>query len=240
MTGLDAWDAAIVARPRRHDIVQLTQPARRPAPRGASLVQVHHARAPARGSVAGIPGRDRALLVPDAPPGAPVPPFLPTVAAGLAFAFSAATASAQPAATAADSAAIRALVLDYALGWYDGEPARMERALHPRLAKRSVARDAAGRATLAEMPPQRLIDEARAGVGRAIPADVRRVEVRILDVYGDIASVRGDMHGWVDYFQVARLDGEWKVVNVLWALRPEQGGAQRRARPATPAPAGRP
>ena len=164
-----------------------------------------------------------------------MPPFLPSVAVGLALAFTAATAAAQPPATAADSAAIRALVLDYALGWYDGEPARMERALHPRLAKRSVARDAAGRAALAEMPAQRLIDEARAGVGREIPADVRRVDVRILDVYGDIASVRGDMHGWVDYFQVARLDGEWKVVNVLWALRPEQGAAQRRVRPAPPA-----
>ncbi len=153
-------------------------------------------------------------------------------AAGLALALAAASAAAQPRATAADSAAIRALVLDYALGWYDGEPARMERALHPRLAKRSVVRDAGGRAALAEMPPQRLIDEARSGVGRRVPADVRRVEVRILDVYGDIASVRGDMHGWVDYFQVARLDGEWKVVNVLWALRPEQGaGAARAVRP---------
>lgn len=124
-------------------------------------------------------------------------------------------------ATAADSAAIRALVLDYALGWYDGDPARMERALHPQLAKRSVVQDSAGRARLAVMTAERLMGEARSGVGRRVPAGVRRTDVRILDVYGDIASVRGDMHGWVDYFQVARMDGQWKVVNVLWALRPE-------------------
>ena len=155
----------------------------------------------------------------------------PAVAQPRAVSAASPRTAAEPRATAADSAAIRALVLDYALGWYDGEPARMERALHPRLAKRSVVHDAAGRASLAEMPPQRLIDEARSGVGRRIPANVRRVDVRILDVYGDIASVRGDMHGWVDYFQVARLDGEWKVVNVLWALRPEQDGATRRAGP---------
>lgn len=122
--------------------------------------------------------------------------------------------------SAADSAAIRALVLDYALGWYDGEPARMERALHPRLAKRSIVHDSAGRDGLMEMTVERLVGEARSGVGRQIPANVRRTDVKILDVFGDIASVRGDMHGWVDYFQVARIDGQWKVINVLWAMRP--------------------
>ena len=145
------------------------------------------------------------------------------------LAVAAAPAAAQPAATAADSAAIHALVLDYALGWYDGAPARMERALHPQLAKRSIARDADGRAVLAEMTVARLMEEARSGVGRQVPATVRRTDVRILDVFGDIASVRADMHGWVDYFQVARMDGQWKVVNVLWAMRPSDGTTRRRA-----------
>ncbi|HEX6315687.1 MAG TPA: nuclear transport factor 2 family protein, partial [Gemmatimonadaceae bacterium] len=38
--------------------------------------------------------------------------------------------------TAADSAAIRAAALDYIEGWYEGNAERMERALHPELAKR--------------------------------------------------------------------------------------------------------
>ncbi|MGH7551869.1 MAG: nuclear transport factor 2 family protein [Longimicrobiales bacterium] len=40
--------------------------------------------------------------------------------------------------TAGDSAAIRATALDYVEGWYTGDAARMERALHPELAKRIV------------------------------------------------------------------------------------------------------
>jgi alkyl sulfatase BDS1-like metallo-beta-lactamase superfamily hydrolase len=40
--------------------------------------------------------------------------------------------------------AIRETVLDYFEGWFDGDPARMERALHPDLAKRSVAEDGTG------------------------------------------------------------------------------------------------
>ncbi|MEX2284674.1 MAG: nuclear transport factor 2 family protein [Gemmatimonadota bacterium] len=48
---------------------------------------------------------------------------------------STAGASAQ---SAADSAAIRATALDYVEGWYTADAARMERALHPELAKRIV------------------------------------------------------------------------------------------------------
>ena len=35
----------------------------------------------------------------------------------------------------ADAAAIRQTALDYIEGWYEGNPERMERALHPELAK---------------------------------------------------------------------------------------------------------
>ena len=41
--------------------------------------------------------------------------------------------------TAAYEAAIVRTVLDYLEGWFDGDAARMERALHPDLAKWSLA-----------------------------------------------------------------------------------------------------
>src|SRR5580765_400268 len=44
-------------------------------------------------------------------------------------------------ATAADSSGIRAAAMDYIQGWYDGNADRMERALHPELAKRIVRTD---------------------------------------------------------------------------------------------------
>ena len=40
--------------------------------------------------------------------------------------------------TREDSAGIRAASEDYLIGWYDGDAARMDRALHPDLAKRNV------------------------------------------------------------------------------------------------------
>ena len=41
-------------------------------------------------------------------------------------------------------------------------------------------------------------------------------EVVILDVSGDLASVKAFMHGWIDYIHLARTDGRWVIVNVLW------------------------
>jgi hypothetical protein len=129
-----------------------------------------------------------------------------------------------PAQTSADSAAIRATALDYIQGWYGGDAARMERAVHPQLAKRIVRTGAqGGAATLGHMGSAELVEGARRGGGRRTPAEQQRSDVRILDVFGATASVRVDASDWIDYLHVARVDGRWVIVNVLWELRPRDG-----------------
>ena len=120
--------------------------------------------------------------------------------------------------TAADSAAIRQAALDYIEGYYTGDAARMTRALHPDLVKR-IVRVNSGQATLAGMTAQELIDGTAAGWGTRVPADARRTEVTILDAFRNVAAVRVDAHAWIDYMQIARWNGEWKIVNVLWETR---------------------
>jgi hypothetical protein len=120
--------------------------------------------------------------------------------------------------TAADSAAIRATALDYAEGWYGGDAARMERALHPQLAKRIVRRS--GDAfNLQEMTATQLVDATRGGGGRSTPSGRQRKDVQILDVFGNTASVRLSMDGWIDYMHMAKWQGRWVIVNVLWETR---------------------
>jgi uncharacterized protein len=123
-----------------------------------------------------------------------------------------------------DYAAITQPAMDYALGWYEGDGAKMEAALHPELAKREVVvRN--GRRSVGSMGAMRLVQGARAGVGRR-PEDQRRIEVRVLDRWQDMAMVRLELSDWVDYLQVARNDeGRWQIVNVLWQTRtPEAPG----------------
>jgi hypothetical protein len=149
-------------------------------------------------------------------------PSRPTVILSfmLAFAIHAPRAHAQ---FAADSAAIRQTALDYIEGWYEGTAERMERALHPELVKRIVNTDARGRSSLGEMGALTLINKVKAGLGRETPTDQRRRDVRILDIFGNTASVRVDAVTWVDYLHIAKWNGRWVIVNVLWEERPQSG-----------------
>jgi hypothetical protein len=46
--------------------------------------------------------------------------------------------------------------------------------------------------------------------------------VKILDIFRNTASVRAEMSGWIDYMHIAKWNGEWKIVNVLWETKPRQ------------------
>jgi hypothetical protein len=122
--------------------------------------------------------------------------------------------------TAADSAAIRATALDYIDGWYAADGARMERALHPELAKRNVYNDANGRSRLIQMSAMSLVNGTRSGGGSDIPAAQRTDSVRILDIYGNAASVRVRAATWIDYMHLAKYNGQWRILNVLWENDP--------------------
>jgi hypothetical protein len=125
--------------------------------------------------------------------------------------------------TAADSAAIRATALDYIEGWYAANPERMARALHPELAKRIVRADAqSGTSDVRNMGATELVMQTRRGGGNQVPADQQRKDVHILDIFEGTASVRVDAATWIDYMHLAKVDGQWRIVNVLWALRPQQ------------------
>jgi len=122
--------------------------------------------------------------------------------------------------TVADSAAIRATALDYIDGWYAADGARMERALHPELAKRNVFSDPNGRSRLIQMSAMTLVQSTRSGGGSTIPAAERADSVKILDIYGGAASVRVRAATWIDYMHMAKFNGQWRILNVLWENDP--------------------
>lgn len=122
---------------------------------------------------------------------------------------------------AADSAAVRQAALDYIEGWYTGDAARMARAVHPELVKRIVVGDSTGARWLGNMGASSLIFATRAGRGTDVPPERRRHDITILDLYGDMASVRVTSAKLVDYMQLGRFEEGWRIVNVLWDLRAE-------------------
>jgi hypothetical protein len=144
-----------------------------------------------------------------------------TRARSIAIALAATLLSAPAAAqTAADSAGIRQAALDYIEGWYEGNAERMERAVHPDLAKRIINQDQRGRNVLGHQSAMTLVQNTRRGGGKESPAAERRTDVKILDVFGNTSSVRVDAGRWVDYLHIAKWNGRWVIINVLWENRP--------------------
>ncbi len=124
--------------------------------------------------------------------------------------------------TAADPAAIRHAALDYVEGWYEGNAERMERAVHPELAKRIVRTDhASGRSRLDQMSAMTLVQGTRRGGGKNTPVEPQQKDVIIFDIFENTASAKAVMADWIDYLHLAKWNGEWKIVNVLWELKPQ-------------------
>jgi len=131
-----------------------------------------------------------------------------------------AVVSAARAQSAADTAAIKQTALDYMEGWYEGNAERMEKALHPELAKRIVRNSPEGRSRLDHMGAMALVQGTRRGGGKETPKEKQQKDVIILDVFENAASVKAVMSDWIDYLHVAKFNGRWVIVNVLWELKP--------------------
>ena len=120
-----------------------------------------------------------------------------------------------------DKAAITATALDYIEGWYSGDAERMERALHPDLAKRIVRTNDKGQSGLGQMSALSLVQGVKRGGGKDTPKDKQQKDVTILDVYENAASVKLVASDWIDYLHIGKFNGRWVIINVLWELKPQ-------------------
>lgn len=117
--------------------------------------------------------------------------------------------------------AIKQTALDYVEGWYEANAERMERALHPDLAKRIVQTNAQGRSQLNQMSAMGLVQGVKRGGGKDTPKERQQKDVIILDVFENVASVKAIMSDWIDYMHMAKYNGRWVIVNVLWEMKPQ-------------------
>jgi hypothetical protein len=114
-----------------------------------------------------------------------------------------------------ERAAIKQAVLDYAEGYYDHAPERMERAISPLLTKRALMARPGVAPFLLQMNAEMLLEATRGAAPRPAPAE-RRLVAEVLDVTGDIASARVFSVEFNDYVHLIRRDRRWTLVNVLW------------------------
>jgi ketosteroid isomerase-like protein len=115
-----------------------------------------------------------------------------------------------------DEALIAAAVHDYFDGYFDGDVARMTRALHPDLVKRSPGQDHAS--SLAFITAEQMITWTGEGLGREVADGLtdRSIEVEVFDVRDDIASVLVRSEPYHEYLHLVRTREGWKIANALY------------------------
>jgi hypothetical protein len=120
-----------------------------------------------------------------------------------------------------DREGVRQAVLDYVEGIYQVEPARIERSVHPSLAKTGYWREkdkdgyASGRMSFTA-----LVDIAKNWNKDGSKAKGAPKEITIFDVQDQTASAKLVAAWGMDYFHLAKYDGKWMIVNVLWQSLP--------------------
>ena len=113
-----------------------------------------------------------------------------------------------------DIAAIEACVRDYYEGWFAGDGERMARAVHPALAKRAFAQDRDRTPMIDETNADEMIDGAAAGAGRTRAGT--RLDIRIAEIGGGIASVNASTDHYVDLLHLIKTSDGWQIINALW------------------------
>jgi hypothetical protein len=116
--------------------------------------------------------------------------------------------------TSNEKAAVTAVAQSYMDAYYTADAARMEKALHPDFHKRTL-RTVNGQTEISEDTVQSMVEGVRLGSGKEIPASEQVQKIEVLDVYRDAASVKVVTGRWIDYMHLSKLNGEWRVLDVV-------------------------
>jgi hypothetical protein len=115
-----------------------------------------------------------------------------------------------------DSTAIVQTALDYGDGYYSGDASRMEKALHPDFIKVAPMKMSGnGNTILYHSTYSGLIEMTGAKMG-FLEEEKRKEKVTVLRIDNDMAFAKINTAMFNDYLEMAKINGQWKIINVLW------------------------
>ena len=118
--------------------------------------------------------------------------------------------------------AVRRAVLDYVESVYDVDPSKAERSVHPELVKRGFfVKKGESNYSPHTMTYSELIELAKTyNKNGKVPRDAPK-EVVVFDVADQTASAKVTAIWGIDYLHLARYEGKWKIINILWQTPPK-------------------
>jgi hypothetical protein len=125
---------------------------------------------------------------------------------------------AQQDASTSDREAVRRAVLDYVEGFYEGDTAKLQRALRPELSKygfwkaKGASSYAGERMTYAEAIAYAARVRAQ---NKPTPATAPK-KVELFEVQDQTASAKVTAWWGTDYLLLGKYDGRWMIAHVMW------------------------
>lgn len=122
----------------------------------------------------------------------------------------------------ADQEAVRAAAMDYIEALYQAQPDRIVRSVHPKLTKVGFFKKQ-GETAYSETPMtyDQLVNLAGSWnkEGKR-PVATAPKEVAVYEVLNQTASAKVTALWGIDYLHLAKYDGKWKIINILWQEHP--------------------
>jgi hypothetical protein len=119
-----------------------------------------------------------------------------------------------------DYQAVKQAILDYVEGVYETDPTRIERSVHPDLAKRGFF-VTEKEITESIMSFTQFIEHTNTyNKDGHFPPDAPK-EIIIYEVLDHTASAKLIAAWGIDYMHLAKYDDTWKIIHVLWQTSPQ-------------------
>ena len=144
-----------------------------------------------------------------------------TLVAALLLAAAALPMQARQSSAAADKAAVQQAALDYVEGIYTSDVSRIERSVHPQLQKRGFWRDSPAQpwGPQSTMTYEQLINLTKTWNAKK-DRDTTIKKVDVYEVLDQTATAKVTAMWGIDYLHLAKYDGRWKIINILWQAHP--------------------
>lgn len=114
-----------------------------------------------------------------------------------------------------DEEAVRGTVVDYIEGYYTGDAGRVERSLHPHYLKHMIISGVDNPRRITDKTGVELVQEVRRHGPSDLPLSERKKRISVLNIAGDIASVKLVTAHWTDYLTLLKQDGQWTILSVV-------------------------
>ena len=122
-----------------------------------------------------------------------------------------------------ERSAVKQACLDYVEAVYEVNPAKAERSVHPDLVKRGFfIKKGETVYSPHTMTFTELVELAKNYNKKGQLAKDAVKEVVVFDVADQTASAKVTAVWGIDYIHLAKYDGKWKIINILWQTPPKK------------------